>query len=284
MVFLDLEDYLYSFISENQVCYAPFLVDERSFPEVELTLVEGTVRNGDHFRRAREIREKSEHVVAMGTCAVYGGVQGQANRFPRAELMRRRFGKEASFEDEPQAVRRILPLDSYIAVDAYLPGCPPPVELLRSFLELALSGNLPTREASTVCSQCRVSSPPLPQPGPRRVTEQAPLAGKCLLEQGYLCMGPLTRDGCGAECPSRFGIPCTGCRGPSQAVLVSPSSDPKGETVRRLSRSTGKRPGEVESKIADPPHSFFMHCLAEPTLRRRRPEGTSPFIFREGER
>lgn len=283
MVMLSLEDFFFSFISENNVSFAPFIVDQKQLSEVDLVLVEGTVRNGDHFHRAKEARAKAEKLVALGTCACYGGVQGLADMFSEERLIRRRFGGDVSFEGAPPGVKRLLPLDSYVNVEAFVPGCPPPKELLKSFLEFALAGTIPSREGSSVCSECRVTGIPLPQPGPRRTTDAAPVAGKCLLEQGFLCMGPLTRDGCGAACPSELGIPCGGCRGPSDAALASPAHDPRLETIRRLARATGLRPGEIEKGIKDPAHSFYKYCLAEPLLRRRRPAGTSPFLYRFGE-
>ncbi|OFW55660.1 MAG: hypothetical protein A2V52_03105 [Actinobacteria bacterium RBG_19FT_COMBO_54_7] len=284
MAFLSLGEYLYDFMDENHLPYVPFLLSERELPEVDLALVEGTVRNGDHFKRAREVRGKAERLVALGTCACFGGVQGLADMYSEEGLMRRRFGKGASFEDSPAPVRRLLPLDSYVGVDAYLPGCPPPVDLLKSFLEMALSGALPNRDGATVCSECRVGCLPLPQPGPRRIIEEEAEAGECLLDQGFICLGPVTRDGCGADCPSEHGIPCSGCRGPSAGALAEPFLDPRLESVRRLARATRKRPSEIDGSIKDPAQSFFMHCLAEPLLRRRRPGGTSSYIKRLGER
>ncbi len=283
MVFLSLEDYLFSFISENNVSYAPFVVDQKQLPEVDMVLVEGTVRNGEDFRKAKEARQKAGQLIALGTCAGHGGVQGLADMFSEKKLLRRRFGDGASIDGAPQGVRRILPLDSYVRVDAFLPGCPPPTGLLKSFLEFALSGTLPSREGSSVCSQCRVSGIPLPQPGPRRTTDAAPVAGRCLLEQGYICMGPLTRDGCGARCPSEIGVPCGGCRGPSDAVLEYPEQDLQSETLRRLTRATGQKPRDVQEAVGDPAHSFYKYCMAEPLLRRRRPGGTSPFLYRLGD-
>ncbi len=284
MAFLSLEEYLYTFMDENNLAYVPFLLSERELPEVGLALVEGTVRNSDHFKRAREVRGKAERLLALGTCACFGGVQGLADMYSEEGLMRRHFGKGVTFEGSPQAVRRLLPLDSYVGVDAYLPGCPPPVELLQSFMELALSGALPNRDGATVCAECKVGCPPLPQPGPRRMIEQESAGGKCLLDQGFICMGPVTRDGCGADCPSEYGIPCTGCRGPSAVVLSDASLDPRLETIRRLARATHKRPSEINEFVKDHAQSFFMHCLAEPLLRRRRPGGTSLYIRRLGEK
>jgi F420-non-reducing hydrogenase small subunit len=284
MVFLSLEDYFFSIIEENNVLFDPFLVEEKHMPEVDLVLVEGTVRSGDDFLKAREAREKADKLVALGTCACFGGVQGLADMFSEEKMMRRRFGKGAPIEGAPSGVKRILPLDSYVGVDAFLPGCPPSAGLLKSFLELAMSGTLPSRQGATVCSECSVSSIRPAEPGLSRTTQARPEAGKCLLEQGFICMGPLTRDGCGAPCTTELGIPCVGCRGPSDAVLAFPTEDLRLETLRRLSRATGKKQDELEETIRDPAHSFFKFCLAEPILRRRRCGGTSPFVYRFGER
>jgi F420-non-reducing hydrogenase small subunit len=284
MVLLDLEDYLFSLISENNISFAPFILDSKDLSDVDMALVEGTVRNSEHFRRAREVRERAGLVVALGTCACYGGVQGLAGTFSEKKLLRRRFGDGVSLERAPQGVGRLLPLDSYVDVDAFVPGCPPPAALLKSFLAFAVCGTLPSREAKSVCSECGVNGMPLPQPGPRRATGAATFAGKCLLEQGFICMGPLTRDGCGARCPSEMGIPCGGCRGPSDAVLEYPGQDLRQETLRRLARATGENIRSVEEAIKDPAHSFFKFCIAEPLLRRRRPAGTSPFLYRLGEK
>lgn len=280
-VFLSLEEYLYTIIGENRISYAPFIMDDRDIPPVELALVEGTVRHAGHFLKAREAREKAERVVALGTCACFGGVQGLADRVAEDTMLRRRFG-DAVCEGAPAGVKRLLPLDSYIKVDCFLPGCPPTQELLRGFLQAALAGTQPEREGATVCAECRVDSPELPQPGPRRTTEVPPQNGKCLIESGYACMGPLTRDGCGALCPTLMGMPCRGCRGPGDRALLDPWMDMRGETVRRLTRATGRKAGDVESAVNDPVHTCFMFCLAEPALRRRRPEGSSPFIYRLG--
>ena len=284
MVFLSMEEYLFTLIGENNVAYAPFIVDQKELPEVDLILVEGTVRNGEDFRRAREAREKAGQLVALGTCACHGGVQGLADMFSEERMMRRRFGRGVSFDGAPQGVRRLLPLDSYVRVDAYLPGCPPPLELFRTFLEFALSGTLPSREGSSVCSECAVSGMPLPQTGPQRATDAAPVTGKCLLEQGFICMGPLTRDGCGAICVSERGVPCGGCRGPSDSVLAYAAQDPRSETLRRLARATGRNLRDIEGVIKDPAHTFFKFCIAEPLLRRRRLGGTASFLYRLGER
>ncbi|MGQ9476292.1 MAG: hypothetical protein ACUVT4_08720 [Actinomycetota bacterium] len=279
MVFLGLEEYLYELIGDNRVVYAPFLMDQGEIPPVSLALVEGTVRNTEHFLRAREAREKAERVVALGTCACFGGVQGLADLYPESRIMERRFG-DTAFEGAPQGVKRLLPLDSFIRVDAFLPGCPPTPALLEAFLRVVVSGEHPRREAATVCAECRVTSPELHQSGPRRLIQGAGEPGYCLLESGFICLGPVTRDGCGAPCPTEMGVPCRGCRGPAAKALGRADVDVEGETVRRLARATGRREEEIRAAIPDSAPTYYLFSLAEPLLRRRRPGGTATYLHR----
>ncbi|WP_333653040.1 hypothetical protein [Dissulfurispira sp.] len=51
-----------------------------------------------------------------------------------------------------------------------------------------------------------------------RTHEIIPDREKCLLEQGIICMGIATRNGCGALCP-KVNMPCTGCYGPPEGTL-----------------------------------------------------------------
>ncbi len=282
-VLLSLGEYFYSFIGENAILFAPFLLDQKELPEVDLLLLEGTVRNGDDFRKLREARQRADRLVALGTCACFGGVPGLADQMSEERMMRMRYGEGASFEHAPPGVKRILPVDAYVGVDAFLPGCPPSEELLESFLRLALSGTIPSRLGATVCSECDVVCAPSPEEGFRRLISALPEKGKCLLEQGFVCMGPLTRDGCGALCPSSYGVPCGGCRGPCDEALLPPFQDLREETLRRLARSTGEKAAELRERIEDPAHTFFRYCLAEPLLRRRRPGGTAGLVRRAGE-
>lgn len=281
-VLLNLEEYFYSFIGENAIPYAPFLLDQKELPEVELLLLEGTVRNGDDFRRLREARQRAERLVALGTCACFGGVPGLADMMSEERMMRMRYGEGATFEHAPPGVKRLLPVDAYVGVDAFLPGCPPSEELMKGFLQLALSGTMPSRIGATVCSQCRVVSPELSREAPRRLVSSVPEEGKCLLDQGFICMGPLTRDGCGALCPSAYGVPCGGCRGPCDEAILPPFQDLRQETLRRLARSAGEKAEMVGGRIKDAAHVFYRYCLAEPLLRRRRPGGTARLLHRLG--
>jgi hypothetical protein len=66
-------------------------------------------------------------------------------------------------------------------------------------------------------------------------------------------------------------------------VLERAGADVEAETVRRLARATGKKEEEIRAGVPDPVHTYYLFCLAEPLLRKRRSGGTSPYLHRLGE-
>lgn len=67
-------------------------------------------------------------------------------------------------------------------------------EFLRTMEEL-IEGKTPEIPKRPVCYECPLRN------------------GKCLLNNGKLCFGPITLGGCEAPCP-QAGFMCDGCRGP----------------------------------------------------------------------
>lgn len=249
-------------------------------PDVDVVLVEGTVRHARHLALLKKARERGGILVALGTCAVFGGVQGLIN-ITAGGRWRDSLARAEAGEEIPLFTRRVLPLDAYVAVDVMLPGCPTPKELLWSVLCGVGEQDKCAYESATVCAECALRARSGNR-GPLRFIEGKAEPGICFLEQGFLCLGPATRGGCGAQCTAS-GYPCRGCRGPSDGVLLLQQLDPRSESWRRLSRSTGHSEQEVAGYYKDPGHSFFMFCLGEPVLRRRRWGGTSDLYRRLGE-
>ncbi|RLI27063.1 MAG: F420-nonreducing hydrogenase, partial [Candidatus Hecatellales archaeon] len=102
-----------------------------------------------------------------------------------------------------------------VKVDYMIPGCPPIETTLESVLTSLLSGKTQTLSSQSVCDECPRKKTGEKPEAIRRLHEGAPDPDKCLLEQGYLCMGPVTRAGCQAAC-IRAGVPCDGCYGPAE--------------------------------------------------------------------
>jgi len=103
------------------------LLDIRNFREIsserlddyDIALVEGSITRIDEVERLRTIREKAKVLVAYGTCACFGGVNAQKNKFPREECIRTVYdGKEIDTMAEAHKI------SDFVKVDYSIPGCP----------------------------------------------------------------------------------------------------------------------------------------------------------------
>ncbi|OLS24372.1 MAG: F420-non-reducing hydrogenase iron-sulfur subunit G, partial [Candidatus Heimdallarchaeota archaeon LC_2] len=107
----------------------------------------------------------------------------------------------------PEIYDTVRKLDDIIPVDYYLPGCPPNPDLLMAGVQAILSGNLPPNGSilspnRNMCETCPLerSEEKIKITEFKRPHEIIPVEGRCLLELGIICLGPVTRIGCGELC------------------------------------------------------------------------------------
>ena len=153
MSFLDLDERLLDLAPRIDLVFSP-IADVKVFPEdVLLTLVEGAVCNEDHLEMARRVRARSRLVVAFGDCAVTGNVTAIRNALGSAlPVLERAYvdladvnpGVPACPGLVPRLLDRVLPLHQVVAVDAFLPGCPPHADLIHAVLLDVLEGRPPS--------------------------------------------------------------------------------------------------------------------------------------------
>lgn len=201
LVWLNCEDELLPLVEAidlRSFLMADSLPEEK---ELDIAFVEGVVAQPHDLEVLQDIRQRTKFLVALGTCAVWGGIPGA-------------IGKQVAF---PPA-----PLSQHVKVDWSLSGCPVEKEELLAAITSFLHGDLPWDLPRPVCTECRIRE------------------NDCLLQAGGFCAGPLTRGGCGARCPSH-NRGCLGCRGPvpeanlnKELRLLLDQGYPKEELVRRL--------------------------------------------------
>jgi F420-non-reducing hydrogenase small subunit len=298
---LDLEEKLLDVVSSADIVFWPVALDFKrhdleAMADASLTaaFISGAIRTTEQQEMVRLLRSKSQLVFAFGSCAQLGGVPGLANLWTRDTIFQAAYAENASTPNpdgtlpqmitEVDGVELMLPpffdtvrtLHQVIAVDYYVPGCPPTPKILLAALNQLLSGQLPEKGAVLapdhgLCEDC-----------PRRDTHPEHLAldefkrphevlideGTCLLAQGILCLGPATRAGCEALC-IKGNMPCTGCFGPTSRVR-----DFGGKALSAIASvvAAKEEAGIVHAlkRIPDPVGAFYRYSLPSSLLRRRR--------------
>lgn len=162
--------------------------------EVDIAYVEGSISTPDEVERIRRIRENTRYLITIGACATAGGIQALRNLTDG-----RRWVEEIYASPEyVDSLATSTPVSAHIRVDLELWGCPVSTGQVMGVARSLLYGAAPIGEPDKVCLECKRKQ------------------NVCVLvARGEPCMGPVTRTGCGALCPS-FGRDCYACFGPAE--------------------------------------------------------------------
>jgi F420-non-reducing hydrogenase small subunit len=257
------------------------------------TLLNGAIRSTEQEAMARLLRRKSRFLIAYGSCACTGGIPGLANQFTREQILKFNYEDAPSvvneaktrpqlvFEDNgrhphlPELHQVVRSLDQVVDVDYYIPGCPPTPKITQAAVAALLDGRLPPKGAVlapdiALCEECprRDSKPTdvaftaFTRPHQKLLDPQL-----CLLAQGVVCMGPATRQGCGAQCISG-NMPCTGCFGGTDRVKDQ-GAKILSSLCANLAAKEEKEIDAVLAGIPDPVGTFYRYGLAKSLLRRK---------------
>jgi F420-non-reducing hydrogenase small subunit len=272
---LNIGDPLLDLLPQLEFVHITALVDHKFFgqlgdgttmeiPEAVVGIVSGGVRNEEHKHELQEIRKKVQFLISLGSCACYGGVPAQANMWKNDEVFEKIFRNCLTTDPAPDPDDPSVPkwtptcaaVDEVVKVDIAIPGCPPHPDWIADAILALLSGktswSLPER---SVCDTCPVIREQKSGGGPVKRwlqnMEFNPEEGlekmRCINEQGYLCMGPVTLAGCagktGVPRCIQARTPCRGCFGPIRkgarpmvemmGALTSVGLDPKTLVDRR---------------------------------------------------
>jgi coenzyme F420-reducing hydrogenase gamma subunit len=190
---LDCEDELLALAEQITIAHFPEASKAHVEGPYDVSLVEGSITTPDDLERIRQIRAQSKVVVAIGACATTGGIQALRNFADVAEFT-------AVVYAQPSYIATLAtatPAAAHITVDVQLPGCPIDRGQLLDTLCALLVGRAPALPTHSVCFECKA----------RGTT--------CVMvAKGTPCLGPVTRAGCDALCPS-IGRGCFGCFGPA---------------------------------------------------------------------
>ncbi len=269
--------------------------------EIAVSFVSGAVRLSEQEEMVKLLRQKSQIIVAFGSCAHLGGIPGLGNLYTRDAIFQRVY-KEVPTVENPEGITpqertaldigeltlpefsdTVKTLDQVIPVDYYLPGCPPPPDLIMNAVNAIIEGELPEKGTvlapdNPLCDTCPraeerregVSIQEIKRPHEIKLSPW-----KCFLEQGIICLGSVTRSGCGERC-IKANMPCRGCMGPAKGTVDQGSKAISIiASVLGLEEEEGMTEQDVNKLldgIVDPAGTFYRFSLPCSLLTRRTME------------
>jgi len=149
MSLLDTDERLAELAARAELVWGP-LVDAKEFPQnVDVTLVEGAISSEEDLERIHMVRARTRILVSLGDCAVTGNVPAMRNKFGSEAVLQRAYLENATFDAQlpretvPALLPAVRPVHEAVAVDVFVPGCPPPADLIFSVLSALLEGRIP---------------------------------------------------------------------------------------------------------------------------------------------
>jgi NAD-reducing hydrogenase small subunit len=154
MSLLDIDERLAAIAEKIDLVYSP-IVDTRVYPEeVDVCLVEGAVATQEDVDKLHLIRSNSRLVTAFGDCAVTGNVPGMRNRCRLQDVLFRSYTENVTHcpgppeKEIPKLFDKVRPIHAIIAVDMFLPGCPPSAEAIFGVLSTLLESGMPAPDVT----------------------------------------------------------------------------------------------------------------------------------------
>ncbi|MDM8000508.1 MAG: oxidoreductase [Dehalococcoidia bacterium] len=261
---------------------------------IALSVINGNVRNSDHEEMAKLLRRKSQLVLAFGACACFGGTPGLANLRTKRDIFdwvyrdaptvvnpeksypQAKVSSNGTALTLPEFYEQVYSLNQVIEVDYYLPGCPPPPDLIINAFKAVLEGKLPPKGSTlaphkALCDTCERNKTKPSRIAIRdikRIHQVEAQPNTCFLAQGILCMGIATRTGCGETCIN-INIPCRGCFGPVEGVKDS-GAKYVSALASIIDAEEEKEVRRIVDKVCDEVGYLYRFSVPASILRKRR--------------
>lgn len=166
------------------------VMSEKWDRDIDVAIIEGSITNPHAVERVKQIRDKSKILIAYGSCATIGGVNGMKNGSPLDEIRRYVYGE--SYQFFPTENTKSVP--QVVRVDYFVNGCPVYIPEFVAVLKAVLQGIPYYVPDYPVCVECKLNE------------------NVCMYDRGVTCLGPVTKAGCNSWCVNNGNI-CYGCRG-----------------------------------------------------------------------
>ena len=143
MSLLDVDERLLEILHRVEALRSP-LNDIQELQQCDIGIVEGALSNEENVEVLRQFRENCKILVAVGACAITGGLPAMRNHFGLTACLKEAYLDGVgvvnptipSDPELPRLLNRVRPIQEVVKVDYFLPGCPPPAD---AFYELGMA-------------------------------------------------------------------------------------------------------------------------------------------------
>jgi NAD-reducing hydrogenase small subunit len=150
MSLLDIDEHLFELAGLIEFDRSP-LTDIKQVGDCDVGLIEGGLCNAENVHVLREFRKHCRILVAVGACAINGGLPAQRNPIPLSVILDEVYLGEAGLghggipndPELPLPLDKVHPIHEVVKVDYFLPGCPPSGEAIWQFLTDLIAGRTP---------------------------------------------------------------------------------------------------------------------------------------------
>ena len=147
MSLLDLDERLFDLAERLELDRSP-LTDIKELGACDLGLIEGGVCNAENVHVLMEFRARCKILVAIGACALNGGVPAMRNQYDLKECLEESYLRGIGLVNPqipndpeiPLLLDQVHPLHEVVKIDYFLPGCPPSADAIWTFVNQLLSG------------------------------------------------------------------------------------------------------------------------------------------------
>lgn len=147
MSLLDIDERLLDLIQLVEFDRSP-INDIKQVGQADVGLIEGGIANTDNLEVLKQFRSHCRILVAVGACAINGGVPAMRNQYSVKECLEESYIDGMGVENPqipsdpeiPLLLNQVHPIHELVKVDYFLPGCPPSGDAIWTFLNELIEG------------------------------------------------------------------------------------------------------------------------------------------------
>ena len=150
MSLLDMDEALFGLLERIEFDRTP-LTDIKHCGSCDIGLIEGGVCNAENVHVLKEFRRNCRLLVAVGACAITGGIPALRNHIGLRACFQEVYEYEQgtlghTLPNDPELplpFDQVRPINEVVRIDHFLPGCPPPADAIHAVLVDLVNGQKP---------------------------------------------------------------------------------------------------------------------------------------------